>query len=76
MIQDIEAYRLGVLEAIANATTLEELEAIRVAALGRNGEINQAMKALWKKDHGQGTQVRKDDGPVQARCEGDTEAAR
>ena len=50
MSDDIAAYRAEVLEAIANAQTLEELEAIRVAALGRNGVIPQAMKALWKKE--------------------------
>ena len=43
---DIEAIGRRLMTAIENATNLDELDAARVAALGKNGELTALLKAL------------------------------
>jgi len=45
----LDFYKADILAAIARAETKEELDQIRVDTVGRNGEITQALKSLWKK---------------------------
>lgn len=45
----LEAYRKEVLAAITNTTSVEEVDAIKRQTIGKNGEITQALKALWSK---------------------------
>jgi len=45
-MQDLDRLRAEALAAIAQATSLEQVEAVRVAALGKKGTISGLMKAL------------------------------
>ena len=63
---DADTLRAGILKAVAGAESLDALEEIRVAALGRKGSITEAMKGLGalpadqRKDAGQALNAVKD----------------
>ena len=45
-MNDLEQLKAELTAAVSDAATLDELEAVRVAALGRKGRITDAMKTL------------------------------
>ncbi len=47
-MSDLQNLETELLEAVANATTLQELESVRVSALGKKGQISALMKGLGK----------------------------
>jgi phenylalanyl-tRNA synthetase alpha chain len=50
MMEDLDQLREELLTAIAAADNLDALEAIRVAALGRKGQVTELMKGLGRLD--------------------------
>ena len=45
-MDDLETLKAELMAAVSDATTLDALEAVRIAALGRKGRITDQMKTL------------------------------